>query len=138
MKFKELNAFLLYVVFCYFLQIFFTQERFCMKFSKKRLSKTKENSKPIPKYEVINLIENGIKGWLISVYTKEKTFYRIVSSFEQVVEKEGSNLYLCIATKGCKNIGFRFNSDSYFLKHKFEKKLGIFKIFIFDCSDQTE
>lgn len=81
-----------------------------------------EREEKPPGYRVAEIMENGARGWQIEVFNTGRVFYRVVSGYEQVVEKESDYLYLCVISKGHKNVGFKFKCTTPRVTHSVDRK----------------
>ena len=90
-----------------------------------------EHSLPVPSYVVTDIIEEGCSGWQVEITNTSSVVYRIVSGFEQTVEKETDFLYLSVMARGCRCIGFRFKCLRPYVEHTKDRKNNSFRIRLF-------
>lgn len=89
-----------------------------------------------PSYTVKNIRRGRMAGWRIAVETDGRVVYRIVSGYEQKVEKSTDMLYLVIIVQNYKPIGLSFRATKPLVRHFRDKRSGMCLIDLFDLFEK--
>lgn len=85
-----------------------------------------------PEYRVTEIAEGGHRGWQIEIRSTARVRYRVVSGYEQVVERESDYLYLCVVARGHRGIGFKFRCTRPRVTHTVGSGATLIKLLIIE------